>query len=141
MRNTPSTSNNTIALRRASYLSNTTPSITGKPSRKNDMPTLHNKQGKVLLRTEIITRESLMRVCQLIIASSGESQRAWAAKIEVSEQTLSNAINHAAPAKDYVRERIISHPVFGLREHLVKTARYIIADEGESMNGKEASKE
>lgn len=70
-----------------------------------------------------------MRVCQIIIASSGESQRAWAAKIDVSEQTLSNAINHAVPAKDYVRERIISHPVFGIKETLVKTARYVVADE------------
>lgn len=91
------------------------------------MPTLHSKRGKVVLQTNIITREATVRVCQLIVAESGETQRTWATRINVAEQTLSRALNHADPAMDYVRDRIL---LIGLQERLEKTTIYTVVGEG-----------
>lgn len=92
------------------------------------MLTLHNKLGKVILRTDVITRKTLMRICQLIIAESGESKITWAARMDVQPTTLSNSINTHSKRFDYVRNRILE---IGLKEKLVKRTVFMIAGEGE----------
>lgn len=89
---------------------------------------LHNKQGKEILRTEVITRKTLMRLCQLIITESGESKITWATKLNVPLTRLSLAINSNSRRVDYIRTRILE---VGLQERLVKRTIFMIAKEGD----------